>query len=375
MRFLFTGFQSALTVQLSRKRVWLLFLLLLAAGAVRLLPGEEVSAPVQVGVVLPEEGGGDFWERLQVRGGLVVTFLPASLEQAERQVGLGRWDCALVLPEDLSARLARGDREGLFTLLTGPGSTVYPLVRETASACAAECLSPGMAEDYLLDSGIFQEGEVEAVRPRLHEVLLDRDRVLVSMETLDGAPLDPIALADSGLSRLAAGGTAIFLLAWSLLAAMDLGRWLDSPFARRLAPLRGTSALLLPRLAAAMLPALCAGALALGLAVDGAGPYVLALVPYLLFCGGLALTLARSPRAWGAVPVLLPVLPAAGLLLSPVLLDPALLFPALAPLSRLLPVTLYLGACGGHWTDGLLLAAVGAVLMGVPAARDHISSD
>ena len=96
---------------------------------------------------------------------------------------------------------------------------------------------------------------------------------------------------------------------------------------------------------------------------------------YLLFCGGLALTLARSPRAWGAVPVLLPVLPAAGLLLSPVLLDPALLFPALAPLSRLLPVTLYLGACGGHWTDGLLLAAVGAVLMGVPAARDHISSD
>ena len=361
MRFLFVGFQSALTVQLSRKRVWLLFLLLLAAGAVRLLPGEEVSAPVQVGVVLPEEGGGDFWERLQVRGGLVVTFLPASLEQAERQVGLGRWDCALVLPEDLSARLARGDREGLFTLLTGPGSTVYPLVRETASACAAECLSPGMAEDYLLDSGIFQEGEVEAVRPRLHEVLLDRDRVLVSMETLDGAPLDPIALADSGLSRLAAGVTAIFLLAWSLLAAMDLGRWLDSPFARRLAPLRGTSALLLPRLAAAMLPALCAGALAL--------------VPYLLFCGGLALTLARSPRAWGAVPVLLPVLPAAGLLLSPVLLDPALLFPALAPLSRLLPVTLYLGACGGRWTDGLLLAAVGAVLMGVPAARDHISSD
>ena len=33
---------------------------------------------------------------------------------------------------------------------------------------------------------------------------------------------------------------------------MDLGRWLDSPFARRLAPLRGTSALLLPRLAAGL---------------------------------------------------------------------------------------------------------------------------
>ncbi len=374
MRFLFAGFQSALTVQISRKRVWLLFLLLLAAGAVRLLPGEEVSAPVQVGVVLPEEGGGDFWERLQARGGLVVTFLPASLEQAERQVGLGRWDCALVLPEDLSARLARGDREGLFTLLTGPGSTVYPLVRETASACAAECLSPGMAEDYLLDSGIFQEGEVEAVRPRLHEVLLDRDRVLVSMETLDGAPLDPIALADSGLSRLAAGVTAIFLLAWSLLAAMDLGRWLDSPFARRLIPLRGRLALLLPRLAGALIPALCAGALAL-LALERPLPYLLALVPYLLFCGAAALALARIRPLWEALPVLMPFVPAAGLLLSPVLLDLSVLFPALGPLSRWMPITLYLRACGGAWEDGLVLAAGGAVLLALLAAEDRWHTD
>lgn len=375
MNFFLTSFQSALAAQLTRRRTWLLFVLLplLSIGAVRLMPEEEVSAPVQVGVVLPAEGGGDFWTRLQARSGLAAAFLPADLELAERQVALGRWDCALVLPEDFSDRLARRETEGLFTLLTGPGSAAYPLVRETVSACAAECLSPGMAEDYLLDSGILREREAEDVRPRLREVLLDRDRVLVSMETADGAPLDPLTLADSGISRLLAGLTAIFLLMWALLTAMDLGRWLDSPFARRLAPLRGSSALLLPRLAAALVPALCAGALALALTAEGA--CILALFPYLFFCGALALFLARLRRAWSALPVLLPLLPAAGLLLSPVLLDPGLIFPPLAPLSRWLPVTLYLGACGGSWTDALLLAAEGAAAAGLLAAWDHISPD
>ncbi|RAZ50403.1 hypothetical protein DK853_46890, partial [Klebsiella oxytoca] len=73
---------------------------------------------------------------------------------------------------------------------------------------------------------------------------------------------------------LLSGLTAILLLIWALLAAMDLGRWLDAPFARRLRPLRGASALLLPRLGAALVPALCAGALAL-LAVDRPLPCIL----------------------------------------------------------------------------------------------------
>ena len=74
----------------------------------------------------------------------------------------GRWDCALVLPEDFEDRLTRLEVDGLFTLVTGPGSAVYPMVRETASACVAELISPGMAEDYLLDSGIVTEDQVEA---------------------------------------------------------------------------------------------------------------------------------------------------------------------------------------------------------------------
>ena len=363
MSLFFTLFRGSLRTQLSGTRVWLLLLLpLMTFGAARLLPAEEVSTPVQVGVVLPERDGGGFWNRLEGRGGLVVTFHQASRDQAERQVASGKWDCALVLPEDFGVRLERGDVEGLFTLLTGPGSAVYPMVRETAAACVAELISPGMAEDYLLDSGILDEAGVEAARPRLHEVLLDQDRVLVSMETLDGRPLDALALADRGVSNLLSGLTAILLLIWVLLTAMDLGRWLESPFARRLAPLRGTLPLLLPRLAAALLPALGSGALALVVVGVKTG-CVLALAPYLLFWGAAALALAQWRAGWNALPALMPFVPVLGLLLSPVLLDLSLIFPALRPVIRWTPVTLYLRACGGAWGDGLLLAVGGAVVL------------
>ena len=246
MSFFLSMFKSNLRSRLTGWRTWLLLLLLPAItfGAKALLPAEAVSTPVQVGVVLPEEGGGDFWTRLEARSGLVVTFHRADLDQAEQQVAAGRWDCALVLPEDFRERLSRRDTDRIFRLLIGPGSTVYPLVRETAASCLAEEISPGMAEDYLLDSGIVTEERIGSVRSRLEEVLLDQDRVLVSMETADGRPLDPLSLADSGISGLLAGLTAILLTIWALLTAMEnLAQQLE-----------GGEPLLRPELLAAALP-------------------------------------------------------------------------------------------------------------------------
>ena len=362
MRFFAASFLIALRTRLSRPHTWALLVLLplLMSGASRLLPAEEVSAPVQVGVVLPEEGGGEFWKRLEQRSGLAAVFHRADRVQAERQVALGRWDCALVLPEDFEARLA--GRDAAFTLLIGPGSTAYPLVREAAFACAAELASPAIAEEYLLDSGIVKEEELPGARPRLNRVLLDQERGLVSMETVDGRALDPLSLADSGADVLVSGLTAVLLLVWILFTAMDLGRWLDAPCARRLAPLQGPAVLLLPQLAAALLPALCSGALAL-LAAGAPSACVLALLPFFLFWGAAALALAQRRRLWSALPALIPFVPPLGLLLSPVLLDMSLLFPALGPVIRWMPVTLYLRACGGSWLDGLLLAAGGAAIL------------
>lgn len=364
MSFLWTHWRQSLLAQLTSWRTWVLILLLplTTFGVGLAIPAEDGAAPVQVGVVLPEEGGEAFWEKLEQRGGLVTGFLLASEAEAERQVAAGRWDCALVLPEDFEERIARRDTYELLTLLTGPGSTVYPMVRETAAACLMELVAPGVAEDYLLSEGIVDGGSLAQARQRLEETLLDQDRVLVRMETADGQALDPIRLAAGGTDTLLAGLCAIVLLIWALLTAMDLGRWLESPLARRVRPLRGTTALLLPRLAAALCPALCSGALAL-LALEHPGRCLLAMLPYLLFWGAAALALARWRAAWSALPVLMPFAPAAGLLLSPVLVDLSLLFPALGPVSRWLPVTLYLRACGGSWKDGAILAAAAALLL------------
>lgn len=364
--------RESLRTQLLRGRTWLLLFLLplMIWGSARLLPAEEVSTPVEVGVVLPEEGGEEFWTRLEERSGLVVTFHQVDYPQAEGQVAAGRWDCAVILPEDFLQRMERQEVEGLFTLLVGPGSAAYPMVRETAAACVAELISPRMARDYLLDSGILDEEGLVQARPRLEKVLLDQDRVLVSMETADGRPLDAITLADRGVSNLLAGLTAILLLIWMLMAAMDLGRWLDSPFARRLAPLRGTLPLLLPRLGAELLPALSSGVLAL-LAAGGSPACILALVPYLMFWGAAALALACFRPLWSAMPALLPFAPALGLLLSPVLLDLSLLFPALGPVIRWMPVTLYLRAGGGIWGDGLVLAGGGVAILALLTALER----
>lgn len=371
MSFFWTCLKTTLQTRLSSWRTWLLLLLMpaLAFGGRQLLPAEETAAPVQVGVVLPRQGGEAFRQRLEERSGLVVSFLPADADEAQRQVAAGRWDCALVLPDDFEERLEQLDTYELITLLTGPGSTVYPMVRETAAACIAELISPGIAEDCLLDLGIADEDSLADLRPRLNETLLDQDRVLVTMETPDGRPLDPITLADSGTDVLLSGLLAIVLLVYALFAAMDLGRWLDSPFARRLLPLRSPLALLLPRLACALLPALCAGALALA-ALERPLWGLWALLPYLLFLAGLALALARCRPLWTALPVLMPFVPAAGLLLSPVVLDLSLLFPALAPVVRWAPVTLFLGASQGRWMDGLALGLAGGALLALLWALD-----
>lgn len=365
MSFFWESLKVALLARVRGWRTWVLLLLLpvTAFGVRGLLPARETAAPVQVGVVLPREGGEEFWRRLEERGGLVVSFLQADGERARRQVAAGEWDCALVLPEDFQERLDRRDTYQLFTLLTGPGSTVYPMVRETAAACVAELISPDIAGDYLLDSGIADQSSMDSLRPRLNETLLDQQRMLVTLRTADGRELDPVALADSGTDGLLAGLAAIVLLVAAMFTAMDLGRWLDSPFARRTAPLRGEFALLLPRLAGALAPALAGSALAL-LALDEPGRYLPPLLPYLLFLGGLAMALARWGPVRAALPVLTPFVPAAGLLLSPVLLDLSQLFPALAPTARWFPVTLYLRACGGRWQDGLALALMGGAALG-----------
>ena len=373
MRYFLLSLGLSLRMQLRRKRSWLGLLLVLVLGlALRWAAGQTRpdAAAVQAGVVLAD-GGEAFREALEVRGGGLVHFIRADEETARAKVASAQWDCALLLPNDFDERLAAGETEDLVTLLTGPGSTVYPLIRETAAAALLELVSSSLAADYLLSSGIADEASLGDIAPRLRETLPQAQRVRIEMETLEGRPLTGVSLAGDSLSRVLRGSLAAALLVWTLFAAVDLGRWRQSGAARRMRPCLGELLLGLPRLLAALIPAFLLAAAGLISSGDAIGS-VLALLPYLGALGALALLLAAFRPVWKALPAVIPFAAASVFVLSPVFADVTLLFPRLRPLSRWLPVTLYLEGCEGDGAALGRLLILAAVFACAAAAQDAV---
>ena len=351
MRYLGTAFRLSLLAQFRRWRTWAAVgLVLLSALAVRLRPAEDGSLYVTVGVVLPAEGGESFWQGLGSRETGLVRFVRTDRETLRRQVAAGRWDCGLTLAEEFPERLADLDLDGVVTVTVGPGSTVYPLVRETAASVLTALAAPEIAGRYLSSVSLAAEDA-----PALPEVR----RIGISLETLEGRPLGTAELAESGRANVLRAIAAAFLLVWALFSAVDLGRWLETPEARRALPCRSAPALLLPRLLAALAPPLAGSILGLQIASGGGGA---ALIPYGAAVGALALVLASLPWAWRALPPLIPFAAASVFVLSPAVVDVGALVPGLSPLVEALPATLYLRACQGEAGAVLRLLAAAASL-------------
>lgn len=360
MNYLMTALKLEITRLFRLRRTWAALVVTAAAVlAARWAAAPVGSTAVQAGVVLPEHGGEVFWEELQKRSGSTVSFVLTDEETLERMVSANRWDCGLIAEEDMAQRLASGERKGLVTLVTGPGSTVYPLVRETAAAALTWQAAPQIAEEYLISRSIVPpEDALKGYRP-----LPETAQVAIRMETTEGSRLPPENLVRQGTSQLFRGLTALGLMVWMLLLAMDLGRWKQSPHAKRLCPLTGRTALLLPPLLAGTAFAFCAGTLAL----LPSGAAVLSLLPYLALWGAVSLLAAETERIWQEIPTLLPFAAVAGFVLSPVLVDMTLICPQLSPLCDWLPVSLYLRSSGGDPAAAgklvLLAAAVWAAIL------------
>ena len=350
-------FRLELKRQLRSVRTWLIFVLLplVLVLAAALAPEAQRSAEVSVGVVLPEAGAEPFWQLLQMRENGVVRFLPSDLQTVERQVSTGQWDCGLVLPEDFAERLEEGDTRDLVAVYISDGSTVYPLVKETAAACLAELLAPRMAEEYMQAKGITPNAERQWKLP-------EEERVQVRMTAKDGAVLKLPELADAVLEQLLRGIIGIILAVWSMLCAVDQGKWLQTGAGQRFLPLRSVTALLLPRTLAAAVPVLVSASIGT-LLLHGGFRQWLALAAYLAVLCAMALLAARIQPVWQAFPVLMPFVPAAGLLLSPILLD-------LGSGLNWLPLNLYLTACGGAEIHVLWLWLMALGLVGVSCGLD-----
>jgi hypothetical protein len=337
---------------------------LLAAGVMLLTPAREVSAPVQVGVCLPSRGGEALWEALEARRGTVMEFILADEHQIDRNVAAGRWDCGLILAEDFDDRLEQLDTDKMITLRISTGSVVYPLVRETVSACMAELVSPYIALDYLKDNEIAPDDSF------LLETLGQSDRVLVKMTTPEGIPLEPAALAKQTRNTILLWLVSAAVLVRMLLAATDLGKWLDTGAVKRMLPLRGKTELMLSRIGADALilwVSAAAGAVILGAGWEGC----LGTLGYVLFWMAAAVLAARVPGLRNAVPVCMPFLVVISLLLSSALVDVSWFLPRLAGPAKYLGVRMFLDACTGNSRAALPLFLGAAAMLGISFMMDR----
>lgn len=365
MSYVAQGFLSALQQRLRSARGWIVLLLLPALVlTVRLcLPPQEVTAPVQVGVALPEEGGEELWTLLERRSGTVLTFVLADQDTIDRNVAAGRWDCGVVLAEDFDRRIEAGDTDKLFTLRIAEGSSVYYLVQETVSACTAELIAPGMGAQYLEKNGITPGDGLAQMEARLETV----DQIVVVMKTADGQEMDPLQLGSTGLDTVLQWLILAVLLVWMLLCTADLGRYGVSDPVRRMKPLRPMTGLLAGKIAADAaiggVSAICA------MAVLGAGlAGCTAVVAYVLLLGGTAVLLARAKPVWSALPMLPPFAVVVSLLLSGALVDVSSALPAV----RWVPGYLFLRICRGEYLAALPLVAAGAACVGFSAILDKV---
>ena len=301
MRFFFVSFLQALVRAVTRPRALIAAacLPLIALAFTLLVPEAELTAPVRVGVAADPET--EFAQLLTEYGGSVMTFCFTDLETIEKNVSLSRWDCGLVVPGDLPERLKALDTDGVITLVTGPGSTVYPIVREAASACLARLVSPYITEDYLRFAGIDYA-------PSGYEY----PRVDVSVRTVGGGEADAAGYAESLWSRLLTAALAAAASVYMLLVSTDLGQRLAAEPGKLRGRLRAKTLVLAPQVIAFSLPMLAGSALAA--LILGDFSMIPGLAGLLALLAALSLILSRSRAVSGALPVLVPFAPLAAFL-------------------------------------------------------------
>lgn len=372
MRYLIHGTFTFLIQRLRDVKSWLVLLLMpiLVLAVMIWLPKEEVAAPVQVGVCLPEDGADELWDLLEERSGTVLQFVVSTEEQIDRNVAAGKWDCGLIVAEDFEERLEEMDTDRIFTLRISTGSSVYPLVQETVAACAARLCSAGVAEEYLRESaiGLTEESRM-FLKERLRDTVSDSERVLVTMKTADGRKLNPLSVAERGLDELMRWAISAVMLVHMLLCAADLGKWFSLPSVRRLVPLRSATMLLTARIGAdaiLVIAAGCAAALLLGDGFLGC----LAVTGYVIFWGVLAVVAARCQALWPVLPVLPSFAVVISLLHSSILVDASVLLPFLGGIAEWSPVALYLRICSGDLMGAVVLVGIPAVVLLISGLRD-----
>lgn len=373
MNFFLTGLKLSFVRRMRNIKFWVILLLLpaLILTVQIVLPKESAAAPVQIGVALPESGGEAFWELLEDRSGTVMSFIQADPDIIDRNVASGKWDCGLILPEDFAQRVEDLDTYRLITLRIGAGSVVYPLVQETVASCMSILSSGQIAESYLLSSGIVAD------RANLPSVSVPTDpregvkQVQIHMHTPDGAQMDALNIAESGIKDLLLWVICGFMLVWMLMRGADLGAMRNSGTIRRMRPVRSTT-VILAGFAGADWIGLCVSAM-IAMTILGANlTCYIAIVVFGFFLYTFALFAAHFPAIWKSIPVFPPFVVLISLLFAGALVDMGTLLPKLSPVISWLPGKLYMDICHGNIMACLPLLGASGVFILVSIILDRI---
>ena len=227
---------------------------------------------------------------------------------------------------------------------------------------------------YLLDKGIVSdEAKLEQIRPLLEQTLDASQRVEIHLSTPDGQPLEPVKLAARGVDLILCWVVSAVLLVWLLLCATDLARWLQSPAARRMRPLRCATCLMGAKIGGDGLLALilgCAAMITLKTGFSGCA----AVASYVLFWLSMALLLAHFTAVSTVIPVLVPFVMVISLLLSSVLVDISLVMPQLGAIGKWLPCRLFLNTCQGDLTGAAILLTGSLICILLSIGLDRLTN-
>ena len=356
-----TGLQTALLRMLRRPGYLIALILcpLMILGCRYLLPKEQQSAQIAVGVAFQEDSptARALMALLEEEKAGEVVFYPAEEEEMRANVSTGRWECGYLFPDDLEQRLETGEWQNLVTLVVSEHSAVYQPVTEMVSAALLELYWGEIAEGYLDGLGLDV-----SIDQTLEQALPEENWVAIQVIALDGADGTEQPAGGLDYGSLLPGVVGLWLFMAALLAGGELFRWRQEPYVQYALSGTGLWTLLLPECAVMSLTALLSGLVSLLLAGRDSRA-IAGLVLYQMVLTLLSLVLALFSLTGQALPVVLPIMPLLSLAVSPLLVDVSRYLPVMEPVSRCLVLTGYLRLVRGEGA-GLLLGQ-GAVLAGL----------
>lgn len=220
-------------------------------------------------------------ERL-VADGLILYENEAALRDGIRR---GEVSMGMLLPNDLTSRLARGSVSGLIPFLESPSAVLRPLYRYRAAAYLMEAYAPYLTSDLLQNAGV--DCTPAQMQAAIDRYLANETAFTFTFTTVAGEAVT----AESFAAKWTKGAVALLLFFALPLIAVPYSERQFAPILRRIGSIAALRAYALPQILWVLLLSVTVSAAALLLSdllfASGASAYIPASVIYTVFLAAI----------------------------------------------------------------------------------------